>query len=217
MYCSKCGTKLAGDTVFCSACGQPTGIGAPVAGAEALRSSVFPNVAGGSVARYTPTGATLVVPSPYAGFWLRLLAYLIDHALLGVILGIVALLAIAAIGIGYFRSIVQGLQEGNGEFPFALVSDILLAVLVMFAVSWIYHAWMESSEYQGTLGKMALGLIVTDLNDQRITFGRASGRFFARIISNLIPLEIGYIMAGFTEKKQALHDMIASCLVLRKT
>ena len=63
---------------------------------------------------------------------------------------------------------------------------------------------------------VALGLIVTDMNDQRITFGRASGRFFARIISNLIPLEIGYIMAGFTEKKQALHDMIASCLVLRK-
>ncbi len=75
---------------------------------------------------------------------------------------------------------------------------------------------MESSSYQGTLGKMALGLIVTDLQGRRVTFGRASGRFFAKIITGLIPFALGYIMAGFTEKKQALHDMIASCLVLRK-
>lgn len=64
---------------------------------------------------------------------------------------------------------------------------------------------------------MALGLTVTDLQGRRVTFARASGRFFAKIITGLIPLAIGYIMAGFTEKKQALHDMIASCLVLRKT
>jgi uncharacterized RDD family membrane protein YckC len=217
MYCSKCGTKLANDTVFCSACGQPTGIAAPVAIPGLAGSSTPVDLAGGSVARYTPTGAMLVVPSPYAGFWLRLLAYLIDHILLGVILGVMAMVAVAAIGIGYFRSIVRGVQEGNGEFPFELVSIVLLAALVIVVASWIYHAWMESSPCQGTLGKMALGLIVTDMDDRQITFGRASGRFFARIISNLIPLEIGYIMAGFTHKKQALHDMIASCLVLKKT
>jgi uncharacterized RDD family membrane protein YckC len=206
MYCSKCGTKLADDTVFCSNCGQPTGFTVPVSGVAA---------AGMPVAPYRPPGAMLVVPSPYAGFWLRLLAYLIDHILLGVVLGVVAMLTIAAIGVGYFRTMIEGLRGGD-EFPIALVSDILAALLFMFAVTWIYHAWMESSPYQGTLGKMALGLIVTDLNDQPVTFGRASGRFFARIISNLIPLGIGYIMAGFTEKKQALHDMIAGCLVLRK-
>jgi len=91
-------------------------------------------------------------------------------------------------------------------------------VLVTAAVVmvWLYYAGMESSVYQGTLGKMALGLMVTDLEGRRITFGRASGRYFAKIISGLIPLGIGYAMAGFTEKKQALHDMIASCLVLRK-
>ena len=207
MYCSKCGTKLADDTLFCSNCGQPTGVTVPVAGVGMLA---------GSVTRYTPAGAMLVVPSPYAGFWLRLLAFLIDHILLGVVLGVAALLAIAAIGVGYFRRMIEGLRAGGDEYVFSLVSDIFVVLLFGFAASWIYHAWMESSEYQGTLGKMALGLIVTDMNDQRITFGRASGRFFARIISNLIPLEIGYIMAGFTEKKQALHDMIASCLVLRK-
>jgi uncharacterized RDD family membrane protein YckC len=210
MYCSKCGTKLADDTVFCSNCGQPTGITVPLPGVAAA------GMAAGPVERYRLAGAMLVVPSPYAGFWLRLLAYLIDHILLGVVLGVVAMLTIAAIGVGYFRTMIEGLRGGGDEFPVALVSDILAAALFMFAVTWIYHAWMESSPYQGTLGKMALGLIVTDLNDRPVTFGRASGRFFARIISNLIPLGIGYIMAGFTEKKQALHDMIAGCLVLRR-
>jgi uncharacterized RDD family membrane protein YckC len=76
---------------------------------------------------------------------------------------------------------------------------------------------MESSQYQGTLGKMALGLIVTDLQGRPLSFARASGRFFGKIITGMIPFGIGYIMAGFTEKKQALHDMIAGCLVLRKT
>src|SRR5271154_2698378 len=225
MYCSKCGTQLADDTAFCGSCGRGTGIAPRVAAAAAVAGNAaaglpgYTNPAGaaaGGVALRTPTGAMLAVPSPYAGFWLRLLAYLIDHVVLGVVFGVVVLLAIAAIGIGYFRSIIQGLRENNGEFPFELVSMILMAILVAMAFSWIYHAWMESSQYQGTLGKMALGLIVTDMNDRPITFARASGRFFARIISNLIPLELGYIMAGFTEKKQALHDMIASCLVLRK-
>jgi uncharacterized RDD family membrane protein YckC len=225
MYCSKCGTQLTNDTIFCSACGQATGITAPIGIAAAAPSSSAPGLPGyapaanavpGTVARYTPTGAMLFVPPAYAGFWLRFLAYVIDNIVLGVIFGVMALLAIAAIGVDYFRAMVQGLQDGNGEFPVAFVSAILIAVLLTAVVSWIYHAWMESSQYQGTLGKMALGLIVTDLNDQPVTFGRASGRFFAKIITGLIPLGIGYIMAGFTEKKQALHDMIASCLVLRK-
>jgi uncharacterized RDD family membrane protein YckC len=225
MYCSKCGTQLTNDTIFCSACGQATGITAPIGIAAAAPSSSAPGLPGYApaanavpltVARYTPTGAMLFVPPAYAGFWLRFLAYIIDNIVLGVIFGVMALLAIAAIGVDYFRAMVQGLQDGNGEFPVAFVSAILIAVLLTAVVSWIYHAWMESSQYQGTLGKMALGLIVTDLNDQPVTFGRASGRFFAKIITGLIPLGIGYIMAGFTEKKQALHDMIASCLVLRK-
>jgi uncharacterized RDD family membrane protein YckC len=226
MYCSKCGTQLTNDTIFCSACGQATGVVAPAGAAAAVAASAAPGLpdyapvataAPGAVAPYTPaTGAMLFVPPAYAGFWLRFLAYIIDNIVLGVIFGVVALLAIAAIGVDYFRAMIQGLQDGNGEFPVALVSAILIAALLSAVVSWIYHAWMESSQYQGTLGKMALGLIVTDLNDQPVTFGRATGRFFAKIITGLIPLGIGYIMAGFTEKKQALHDMIASCLVLRK-
>jgi uncharacterized RDD family membrane protein YckC len=61
-----------------------------------------------------------------------------------------------------------------------------------------------------------LSIYVTDVNGQRISFLHATGRFFAKIVSGLIPLGIGYIMAGFTQRKQALHDMIASTLVVRR-
>jgi uncharacterized RDD family membrane protein YckC len=74
---------------------------------------------------------------------------------------------------------------------------------------------MESSSWQATLGKKILGLRVTDLAGNRITFARASGRFFGKILSGMI-LGIGFLMAGFTARKQALHDILAGCLVLRQ-
>jgi uncharacterized RDD family membrane protein YckC len=82
-------------------------------------------------------------------------------------------------------------------------------------VQWLYYAYLESGERQATWGKQALGLYVTDLSGNRVTFGRASGRFFAKFVTGMT-MGIGYIMAGFTERRQALHDMIASCLVLRR-
>jgi uncharacterized RDD family membrane protein YckC len=82
-------------------------------------------------------------------------------------------------------------------------------------IRWLYYALLESSPHQASLGKMALGLIVTDLEGNRIGFGRATGRFFAKFLSALT-LGIGYMMAGWTERKQALHDMIAGTRVMRK-
>ena len=127
---------------------------------------------------------------PYAGFWRRTGGYLIDY--------ILSILLAGMIGA------VVGSKVGRA------------APIVALASIWLYYALMESSARQGTLGKMAMGLSVTDISGQRVSFGRASGRFFAKIITGLIPFGIGYIMAGFTEKKQALHDMIASCLVMKK-
>ena len=83
-------------------------------------------------------------------------------------------------------------------------------------MTWLYHALLESSEWQATVGKRVLGLVVTDMAGQRVSFGRSTGRHFGKIITNLVPAFIGYLLAGFTEKKQALHDMIAGCLVLRR-
>jgi uncharacterized RDD family membrane protein YckC len=75
---------------------------------------------------------------------------------------------------------------------------------------------LESSSWQATLGKKALGLVVTTVGGEPISFGRALGRNLAKLLSSLI-LMIGFLMAGFTAKKQALHDLLADCLVVRKT
>ncbi len=80
------------------------------------------------------------------------------------------------------------------------------------AGSWLYEALMESSSRQATLGKMIFQMKVTDLSGSRISFARATGRYFAKWLSGLT-LFIGYIIAGFTERKQALHDMVAGTLV----
>ena len=94
-----------------------------------------------------------------------------------------------------------------------MVSVIAGAALGLLG-NWIYEAAMESSSKQATVGKLVLGLKVTDLEGRRISFARATGRHFSKLLSGMILL-IGYIMAGVTERKQALHDMIAGTLVQR--
>ena len=97
----------------------------------------------------------------------------------------------------------------------AFIGAALVVNFIMTVVGCLYFAFMESSQNQGTLGKMALGIKVTNMNGERITFINAVGRYFAKILSGMI-ICIGYIMAGFTEKKQALHDILANCLVIKK-
>jgi uncharacterized RDD family membrane protein YckC len=123
----------------------------------------------------------------------------------------IALLPLAGI-----LALIIGLAGGAVSMPgfgIHLVRGIVLRTLY-FVVGWSYEAGMESSVKQATLGKMAMGLKVTDEQGNRISFARATGRHFAKIISGMILL-IGYIMAGFTARKQALHDMIAGTLVIR--
>ena len=86
--------------------------------------------------------------------------------------------------------------------------------LLLVVVGWLYYSLMESSPTQATLGKMAMGLRVTDMENQRVDFSRATGRFFGKFLS-LFTFCIGFIMAAFTTRKQALHDQLASTLVLR--
>lgn len=124
---------------------------------------------------------------PYAGFWLRFCAAFID----GILVAIVA-------------AIIEAGAHSEG-----------MGFLVRVVGGWLYFALMESSQNQATLGKMALGLKVTDMNGNRLSFGHATGRHFGKYIS-ILTLFIGYILAGVTEKKQALHDMMAGTLVVRK-
>ena len=131
----------------------------------------------------------------YASFWRRIAAYLIDYFVIG------TATAFLAVGVVSTRS------ESDGANAIVL--------LLIFAAPWLYATLFESSGKQATLGKLALGIKVTDLNGNRISFVHATGRFFAEILSTLT-LGFGYAIAAFTNRRQALHDIVASTLVVRK-
>lgn len=206
MYCSKCGAAMADGAGFCPNCGQAFSITAVAAVARApLSGGVAPLSAHVAVARVE-----------YAGFWLRFVAYLIDSVVMGLAVVAVLIPLIFLTGLGALLGQIRSEEDLGDAGFFFIIGLIFLAATASLVVTWLYHALMEASEWQATVGKKALGLVVTDMAGERVSFGRATGRHFAKIITNMVPLAIGYIMAGFTEKKQALHDMIAGCVVLRR-
>ncbi|HVS83751.1 MAG TPA: RDD family protein [Pyrinomonadaceae bacterium] len=143
------------------------------------------------------------LPAPaYAGFWIRFLAYFIDTLIscavffpVGIILGVII--------------VASGSDPNSADMILLRLSTNGLSIVA----GWLYFSLCESSAWQGTVGKKVLGLRVTDLDGRRISFGRATGRHFSKILSGLI-LGIGFIMIAFSEKKQGLHDQIAGTLVL---
>lgn len=147
----------------------------------------------------------------YAGFWKRLAAYLLDAVVIGVVTQIIQMVLTSV-----FMGVNYGSLLGN---PAGLMSSdagviMLLAVsLLPLALQLAYYAGMHSSPTQATLGKMAVGIKVTDEHGQRIGLGRAIARYFAMILSTLI-LFVGFLMAGFTQRKQALHDILCGTLVV---
>lgn len=207
MYCSKCGASIADNASFCSACGNATG----ASGATQTQIGVLPPPP-------APPLTAAGTPVLYAGFWLRVVAAIID--------GLILAIPFALIAFGLFASVFPTLLRMEGEPPMVIVATVFPRVIVLAIIyivgSWLYWAGLESSDWQATLGKKALGLYVTDMEARRTTFGRTSGRFWAGRGISMVPylgglyFLISCIMAGFTEKKQALHDMIANCLVLRK-
>ena len=216
MYCSKCGGVMADGAAFCSNCGQAFAVAAAVARAPMMSSSVAAPLVGGMAAVPAYAGYAAVPRVEYAGFWLRFLAFLVDNAVMGIGFVLILIPLIFLTGLGGFISEIHPDEDMNDVGIFMLIGLLFLAATVSLLLTWLYHALMESSEWQATLGKRVLGLVVTDMAGRRVSFGRATGRHFAKIITNMVPAFIGYIMAGFTERKQALHDMIAGCLVLRR-
>ena len=141
----------------------------------------------------------------YGGFWRRVLAYLIDVILLSIVGGIIG----SMFGLGYGLSMSYDTTDPTGMGGFNPLVNLL-----SFVVGVAYFAGLESSVWQATVGKKALGMIVTDTNGNRISFLRAFGRYLGKILSAMI-LFIGFIMVAFTQKKQGLHDLLASTLVVR--
>lgn len=136
----------------------------------------------------------------YGGFWIRVLAYFIDAMILQFATSILS-------------AVVVLLVLAGGGTEDAIAGAAIFAVYgIALVANWLYFAIMESSHWQGTVGKQALKLVVTDEHGARISFGRATGRYFAKIISSMILL-VGFMMAGWTQRKQGLHDLIAGTLV----
>ncbi len=183
---------------FCPGCGTAITAGGQFCGSCGRRVGLAPPAATWS----GNAGLEQGVAHAYAGFWLRWVASSID--------------LILSYSIGDVLGVVLGVVLGIVQLVFSdrTVGDVH-AYLVGFFVNWLYYALMESSRYQGTVGKLVLGLIVTDEQYRPISFWRATGRYFGMIVSTII-LFIGYLMAAFTARKQCLHDKMAGTLVVKK-
>jgi len=183
---------------FCTACGQAF------------------STAAAMISRPMNAQVAATARVEYGGFWLRFLAYLIDGAVIIIGICVVAVPLVFLTGLGAYLSQINPEEDWNENGAWVIIPMIFLLATASLAVTWLYHALMESSEWQATVGKKVLGLVVTDMEGRRVSFWRATGRHFAKIVTNMVPAFIGYILAGFTEKKQALHDMIAGCLILQR-
>ncbi len=155
-------------------------------------------------------------PVQYAGFWWRFLAWIIDSIILSFILWIFILPILGIFGISLYSLKEAGYDPENSlMYMGPIIGAVVSMSIISTAIKWLYFALMESSKTQGTVGKLVLKIKVTDYEGKRISFARATGRYFGKILSSMI-IMIGYIMAGFTEKKQALHDILASCYVVKE-
>lgn len=166
----------------------------------------------------------------YADFWQRAIAFIFDSIIIGIFNSVVInpVLVIAHIQLPDpvdFNTLQERINEAvkvNPNISFSemftvmgYTSDFIIVLFIYAVVKWLYYAQMEASPLQGTIGKMMMGIKVTDMDGNRLSFIKASGRHLAKFISDFT-LGIGYFMAGFTEKKQALHDRLSGCLVVKK-
>ena len=169
----------------------------PAANTNELAAHAAP-AAAASMSAYVED-STLSQAVVYSGFWRRVAASLIDSVILSVV--------------GFILGMVLGVAMVSGGTDDTEVVELTGNVVGLF-LGWLYYALMESSSKQATIGKIVMGIKVTDLEGNQISFARASGRHFGKIISSLI-LAIGYLMMLWTEKKQTLHDKMAGCLVVK--
>ena len=198
IVCNGCRASVSSLAERCPDCGSRL-LGAPEPSPMITMSAAsHPQAAGSSglasaltlpVTRVGPSSLYKAAAMDFAGFWIRLLAYVIDVVVLFILL-VLADLAIR------------------------LAVDPVAFVLAIATL--LYFPAMESSRGQGTVGKRVCGLIVTDSHMRRISFARALGRLGARVIVSALTFGIGYLMVAFTDRKRGLHDMLAGTLVLHR-
>lgn len=198
MYCPMCGFQNADSDNFCSRCGH-----------RLVPDTVFERP---STEGIQPQGDFAFSTYPpltfqYAGFWRRLTAFWFDWMILfGITIAFSIPLMIIR-GIEHVPDALHLFPSRNPLSPAGFVLNLLLA--------WLYHAILESSKMQATLGKRMIGIKVADYKGKRISFGSATLRHFSKIISACL-FFTGFLMIAVTRKKQGLHDKIAKCLVLKR-
>jgi uncharacterized RDD family membrane protein YckC len=195
MYCSKCGRETDAEGKFCQWCG-----------ADLIATPPRPVV----------RRRRGILTENYAGIGRRFVAFIVD--LLFILFIDLVLTGLLGLSDG-FRMINQRLHHlpytnQSGQVVNALLPiPVILSVgILLILVPWLYYAILESSKNQATLGKIALRIAVTDLHGDRITFSRATLRFYAKILV-LITFFVGFIIVAFSRQKQGLHDIVAGCLM----
>ena len=201
MFCPKCGKETDASGKFCQWCG---------ADIAAIPAS--------PVIIATPEEEEGPDIGVYAGLGRRFIAFIVD----AIILLLFDLIAMTVLGLtrgiqnAYFY-LVQHVPADQltteGTTTALLISVIAAYGVLLIIIPWLYFAGFESSRSQATPGKLLMRIVVTDLTGNKPTFARVTLRHFAKFISALIIL-IGFLMIGFTAKRQGLHDKIAGCLVL---
>ena len=206
LFCSRCGAQNFATAQFCQKCGGSLPVGlAPMPAAMPMPAPAY---------AAAPAVAYAAIPTArYAGFWMRVLAHMIDHVILSAIAAPFFFILILPVILRVIHDAERN-QEPSPELIVAIVSSVFVYIILAFVGQWLYDALLTSSSWQGTVGKRVLQLKVTDELGNRIGFGRATGRFFAKILSSMF-FCIGFIMVGLTDRKRGLHDMLAGTLVMR--
>jgi uncharacterized RDD family membrane protein YckC len=196
---------------FCPRCGAPAPLSETPGAPHGAAPPSFAPPPASPPPSFAPQPGVVTVASytPYAGFWRRFVAVFLD----GLILTFITFPINLVMHIPMF-----GWMNGEPSYDeiLTMLNASLGAMALATLVAWLYYALLESSRLQGTLGKVALNICVTDLAGRRISFGRASGRYFSRWITNLT-IGIGYLIQLFTRRRQALHDLIAGTVIVRRS
>lgn len=184
MYCPQCGFNNNTETKFCGNCGTQLVIG--------------------SVPTFEQINSFSITPK-FAGFWYRTLAIVIDTVLCQVAAVILVIPLALSLGASMADTSSASEIESAGE---------AMGTFLGLLIQWLWFTLAESSKWQATIGKKLVGIKVTDKNGDRIGFGKANGRYWAKLLSGFI-LFVGFLMVAFTKKKQGLHDMMAGTLVIK--
>jgi uncharacterized RDD family membrane protein YckC len=210
--CPKCGELNTRGTWNCWACNEPLQSHPTQAQPAAPVGTPVEPAHGPAAPGYGYRDPATVFAQPvlsYVGFWPRFLALFIDNIILQVAAYIVTFAIMIPLGI------VGAATGGEEGMSTGLSIGQLIAFAPTLVMGWLYFAWMDSSPHQGTLGKIVMGIKITDLEGQRIGFGQATWRYFAKIISTIV-CYLGLLAVAWDPRHQGWHDHLASTFVVRR-